>query len=127
MQHSNYQSGSMYQPPAPNKRSAGMETAAFVLGIVSLATCACIYTSVVCGALAIMFASLSKGGATSMSNRARYALILGLIGLIATIIMYTTTFAYAIHTYGSIENLLKEYCNLTGMDFNELYGDLFAQ
>ena len=62
-----------------------------------------------------------------MSNRARYALILGLIGLIATIIMYTTTFAYAIYTYGSIENLLKEYCNLTGMDFNELYGDLFAQ
>ena len=106
MQYSNYQSGSMYQPPAPNKRSAGMETAAFVLGIVSLATCACIYTSVVCGALAIMFALLSKGGATSMSNRARYALILGLIGLIATIIMYTTTFAYAIHTYGSIENLL---------------------
>lgn len=104
-----------------------METAAFVLGIVSLATCACIYTSVVCGALAIMFALLSKGGATSMSNRARYALILGLIGLIATIIMYMTTFAYAIHTYGSIENLLKEYCNLTGMDFNELYGDLFAQ
>lgn len=127
MQYSNYQSGSMYQPPAPNKRSAGMETAAFVLGIVSLATCACIYTSVVCGALAIMFALLSKGGATSMSSRARYALILGLIGLIATIIMYTTTFAYAIHTYGSIENLLKEYCNLTGMDFNELYGDLFAQ
>ena len=127
MQYSNYQSGSMYQPPAPNKRSAGMETAAFVLGIVSLATCACIYTSVVCGALAIMFALLSKGGATSMSNRARYALILGLIGLIATIIMYTTTFAYAIHTYGSIENLLKEYCNLTGMDFNELYGNLFAQ
>lgn len=127
MQYSNYQSGSMYQPPAPNKRSAGMETAAFVLGIVSLATCACIYTSVVCGALAIMFALLSKGGATSMSNRARYALILGLIGLISTIIMYTTTFAYAIHTYGSIENLLKEYCDLTGMDFNELYGDLFAQ
>ena len=104
-----------------------METAAFVLGIISLATCVCIYTSVVCGALAIMFALLSKGGATSMSNRARYALILGLIGLIATIIMYTTTFVYTIHTYGSIENLLKEYCNLTGMDFNELYGNLFAQ
>ena len=59
MQYSNYQSGPMYQPPVPNKRSAGMETAAFVLGIVSIVTCTCIYISVVCGALAIMFDSWS--------------------------------------------------------------------
>lgn len=117
MQYSNY---------APNKRSAGMETAAFVLGIISIVTCTCIYASVVCGALAVMFALLSKGGATSMSSRARYAMILGIAGIVVTVILYAYAFTYAIHTYGSIENLLKAYCDMAGLDFNELYGSFFS-
>ena len=36
-----------------NKRNTAMEAAAFILSIISVSTCTCIYVSIVCGALAL--------------------------------------------------------------------------
>ena len=47
-----------------------MEVAALVLSIIAIASCSCIYVSIICGSLAMIFALLSKGGATSMSSMA---------------------------------------------------------
>ena len=71
-----------------NKRNAAMETASFTLGIISILSSTCIYVSIVCGALAIIFAILSKGGATSMSSRACLSLGLGVSGIVFTIIIF---------------------------------------
>ena len=37
-----------------------------------------------------------------------------------TLIIYIGSFAAMLHEYGSIEGILKEYQNLTGIDYNEL-------
>ena len=36
------------------------------------------------------------------------------------LIIYIGSFAAMLHEYGSIEGILKEYQNLTGIDYNEL-------
>ena len=70
----NYNFGSNYGPGFNpnnnfyNKRSRNMEVAALVLSIIAIASCSCIYVSIICGSLAMIFALLSKGGATSMSS-----------------------------------------------------------
>ena len=72
----NYNFGSNYGPGFNpnnnfyNKRSRNMEVAALVLSIIAIASCSCIYVSIICGSLAMIFALLSKGGATSMSSMA---------------------------------------------------------
>lgn len=120
----NYNQNNLYHQPIRNQRSAGMETAALVLGIISLVTCTCIYVSIVCGALAIMFALLSKGGATSMSQRANYALIIGIIGIVVTIAVFTIALVSTLQTYGSFENMMRAYSDLMGMDYEELYNSM---
>ncbi len=114
-----------YNPPVWDKRSAKMETVAMVLGIVSLGTCSCLYASIVCGALAIILALLSRGGENTMGTRAKIGLGLGIAGLVLTILFYALAFAVAIETYGSIEGILRAYCDMYGLDFEELYGNLF--
>ena len=101
-----------------------METAAMILGIVSLTTCSCLYISIVCGALAIIFASLSRGGGMTYGARAQLGLILGIIGLSATIILYGLSFAVALQQYGSIEGILKASADMAGMDYNEMMQQL---
>ena len=48
-----------------NKRSQEMETASLVLGIIAIASCTCLNVSIICGSLSMLFALLSKGGASA--------------------------------------------------------------
>ena len=120
----NYNFGSNYGPGFNpnnnfyNKRSRNMEVAALVLSIIAIASCSCI--SVICGSLAMIFALLSKGGATSMSSMAMTSFWIAFAAVVITLIIYIGSFAAMLHEYGSIEGILKEYQNLTGIDYNEL-------
>ena len=73
-----------------------------------------------CGSLAMIFALLSKGGATSMSSMAMTSFWIAFAAVVITLIIYIGSFAAMLHEYGSIEGILKEYQNLTGIDYNEL-------
>jgi len=95
-----------------------MEVAALVLSIIAIASCSCIYVSIICGSLAMIFALLSKGGATSMSSMAMTSFWIAFAAVVITLII--GSFAAMLHEYGSIEGILKEYQNLTGIDYNEL-------
>lgn len=106
------------------KRSPKMETAALALGIISLTTCSCLYVSIVCGALAILFALLSRGGENTMSSHAKLGLILGIAGLVATAIMYGFALFYAITEFGSLEGFLQYSYDLYGLDYDELLNQL---
>lgn len=66
------------------------------------------------------FALLSKGGATSMSSMAMTSFWIAFAAVVITLIIYIGSFAAMLHEYGSIEGILKEYQNLTGIDYNEL-------
>lgn len=108
-----------------NQNSVKMETAAMVLGIISLATCSCLYISIVCGALAIILALLSRGGQNTFSTHAKIGLWLGIAGLILTVVLYATAFIVAFQTYGDLEGILKAYCDMYGLDYEEFYQELF--
>ena len=114
----------MNYTPMPNRRNQAMETAAFILGIISIASGCCIYSALLCGALAVILALLSRGGERTLSRRALIAMLLGIAGLTITITLYVLTYFAAIEIYGSIENLLRAYCDMYGLDYELLYGDL---
>ncbi|MBE5890168.1 MAG: hypothetical protein E7282_04265 [Lachnospiraceae bacterium] len=107
-----------YMPP--RKVVSGFETAALTLGIISLVGCTCFYLSIPLGALAIIFASLSRGGNTKFSDVARIGLLLGIIGIAVSIGFTTFAVIKAYMTYGGWEGILKEYAQYTGYSYEEL-------
>lgn len=70
-----------------DKRSRQMETAALILGIVSIATIITIIPALVCGSLAIILGLLSKGGELTVSSRGSVSIVLGIIGLVLSLIV----------------------------------------
>ena len=112
--------------PPRDRRSSSMETASLVLGLISLTTCSCLYISIACGALAILLGLLSKGGTKSVTSKAQAGIIMGILGLVFTVVIYAASFAIAISTYGSIEGILKAYCEMYGIDYTEFYNQLFS-
>lgn len=118
-----------YEPqqfrPYPTKPVNFFETASWVLAIAAVLSCTCFYGSYILGALAIVFALLSRGGQMKMSPKAKLGLILGIFAIILTTVVTIGAIYIAIEEYGSIENILREYCNMYGYDFEELYGDMF--
>lgn len=103
-----------------NKRSQEMETASLVLGIIAIASCTCLNVSIICGSLSMLFALLSKGGASSMSSRAMFCFVLGLVSVLVTICFYTASIVYMLHEYGSLSGILNAYSDMTGIDYNDL-------
>ncbi len=103
-----------------NKRSEKMEIAALCLAIVSAVCCTCIYASIVCGALAIIFAFLSKGGATSMSSRAVASFVIALSAMLLSVVVFATSFITLYKQYGSVKGIVNAYSEYTGYDYDDL-------
>ncbi len=107
--------------PKPNY----METTSLVLAVLSIVTCSCCYLSLPCAGIAIVLALLSRGGKMKLGSKAKLAIALGIAGLLITIAFYIFAFAVAIETYGGLEGLLRESCEMQGLDFDALFGDYF--
>ena len=103
-----------------NKRSQEMETASLVLGIIAIASCTCLNVSIICGSLSMLFALLSKGGASSMSSRAMFCFVHGLVSVLISICFYTVLIVYMLHEYGSLSGILNAYSDMIGIDYNDL-------
>ncbi len=104
----------------PDRRSHGLATASFVMGILSLATCCCIYSAIVFGALSIIFALLSRGGETTLDGAGKTGLILGISGLTVTVILYIVMLFYAVSYYGSFDELMR-YSNEMAEQYMKYY------
>lgn len=103
-----------------DKRSTGFATASIVMGIIAIATCCCIYTSIVCGALAIIFALLSRGGEMTMDGKAKVGLALGIVGFIVAIIVLIVAVIYCIYYFGGMDGLIN-YVNQYSEKYMQSY------
>lgn len=101
------------------------ETSAMILGIGALVCCTCFYGSYIFGALAILFALLSRGGQMKMSSKAKLGLILGIVAIVLSTLVTIAAFAYALSEYGSMEGIIREYCNLYGYDYEEFMSEFY--
>lgn len=103
------------------------ELAAWACGIGSIFSCLTFYGPFILGSLAILFALLSRGGQMTMSKKAKQGLFFGIAAMILTIVIFVASFQFALEEYGSIEGIVREFCEMNGYDFEELYGDIFSQ
>ena len=71
----------------PESEPNGMATAALVLGIISVITICCCCLGLPLGALAVLFAILSKGSSAAMLGRAKTGFGLGLAACIITALL----------------------------------------
>ena len=91
------------------------------MGIIALSTFCLVYPALICGALGIVFALLSRGGETSFSGRAKLGLTLSSValGIIVLVLVYTVVFANVY--YGGVENMMRETYEALGIDYNMLF------
>ena len=93
-----------------DKRSQSFATAGFVLVLIAALTPYFVFTSLICGPLAIIFGLLSKGGEMTMDTKGKVAVILGIIGLVLTVLIILVAFRVVIiDEFGGFENFLKYY------------------
>lgn len=106
--------------PPYNRRSQKMATASMTLGIAAMVTAGCIYPALICGALGIILAQLSKGGETTLDGPGRAGFLLSILGIALGIAFFCYGFYTIINVYGSFDNFMKEYMTL----YNTLTTDL---
>ena len=108
-----------------NKKINIFEMAAWAFAVAAIFSCMFFYISYICAALAILFALLSRGGQMKFSQKAKGSLVLGIFAIVFTTVLTVGAVYITIQEYGSLENVLREYCNMLGYDFEELYGNMF--
>lgn len=110
---------SKIQPESP-RRSKRLENAAFFCGIIAIVTPCIVYPSLICGALSIVFALLSRGGEQTMTPRAKIGLSLGAIGLCIVLFMLLWTLIVAYVYYGGFWEMARDVYSSMGIDFDAL-------
>ncbi len=99
----------MHPSVSEAKPSAGFSTASLVLGIVGLSTGCCLYSGLICGALAIIFALLARGGTRTIPGRAKVGLGLGIGALTLTLVLFAVAFFYMVAQFGGLNEYLDYY------------------
>ena len=97
-----------------------MEQASLAFGFFGLSLFCLVYPPLVCGSLAIMFALLSRGGTNTMTPRARTGLLLGSFALGIVLLMLVYTLVFAETYYGGLDNMMREFYNGLGIDYDML-------
>ncbi|SDB33366.1 hypothetical protein SAMN02910417_02474 [Eubacterium oxidoreducens] len=93
--------------------------AALALSVVGLVTCCCVYTSFICGALAIIFAFLSKGNQDRLAPMARRSVMIAVISYVFAGVVIALSLASIISHYGSLSYIVENY--------DAIYQDLLNQ
>ena len=95
-----------------DKRSRPLTTAAIVCSTIAISTICCLYLSVICGVLGIIYALLSKGGELTMSQNAKAALWISVFAIFLSITLVAGSFLIVIMRYGSLEAFWNAYMEM---------------
>ena len=111
MDNYNYNYNLDPEPSAPETSHSGMETAAIILGILSLVGSACFYLSIPCAAIGILLALLSRGRKEHMSSRAKAGFCISAAGLVLTVGLTSYTLYHYRDLFSSSEfrQRMKDY------------------
>ncbi|MFR4352547.1 MAG: hypothetical protein ACLT3H_12920 [Roseburia sp.] len=115
-----YQYGNRQNSQQNKRRSVQMEMASLFLGIAAISTICLVYPALICGALAITFALLSRGGELTFSPKAIAGLILGCIGLGIVLLMFVYTLVIANVYYDGLEDMTRQIYDSMGLNFDTL-------
>lgn len=113
---------SQYTQQPNRRRSEKMEFASLILGILAITTPCLVYTTLICGSLAIMFALLSRGGEMTLSPRAKTGLTLGTVGIVLFVFLIIYIIVAANLYYGGLEEMLRQTYDMMGYDYDALFG-----
>lgn len=119
-----YNQSNLYQQPAPPRKANGFAIASMVCGIVSL-VCCCAGLGLPLGALALLFAILTRRKGQQMNPMAITGIVTGIIGLLTglyfsleVLVVYTDP-EFQQEMYDSFEDIYgEEYADM----FAEIYG-----
>ena len=115
------------QPPLRTIKPANsFEKASWAFAIAGLLSCLTFYGGYVFSSLAILFALLSRGNQMILSPKAKRSLFLGVTTIILTTVIFIVSLYIMLQEFGSMEGLIREYCRITGYDFETYFGNIFA-
>lgn len=100
-------------------------TASVCLSVGAIISCSFFYCAYPLGALAILFALLSRGDQMHMNTKAKWGFFLGIAAIFLSTVITIGAVCIVLGEYGSFENALMEYCQLYGLDFETEFGILF--
>ena len=111
-----------YTPPQQSRRrSRQMESAAFILGIIAMILSCLVYPALICGALSIVFALLSRGGELTFTPKAKAGLVMGSAGLVIVAALTIWTLIVAQVYYGGVEEMMREMYGQLGLDYDAIF------
>lgn len=100
-----------YRPPA--RPEDVMQTASLVLSVIAVATICCLYASIVCGSLSIILALLARGQQKKLTPQGRLTVLASTAAIVIAVIVTIIMFLITIHEYGSLDNFIKAYTEMT--------------
>lgn len=91
--------------------SSNMAAASVILGIISIITSCCVYTTLIMAPVGIILALLSRGENIKMTAQAKVGIVLCIISYAVLIILIAYTFLTLIAQHGSFDNVINYYTN----------------
>ncbi len=114
-----------------NNNTSAMANAALVFGIISLLSILFSGGSIFFGAMAIIFGLISRGTPEKPVKLSKYAIIIGTIALIISIVITVISVTILLNRIGGVEGLMQFYENIlnseSAMDINNYMQDLLNQ
>jgi len=82
------------------------------LGIIAIATSACVLPALIIGPIAVIIGLLSRGGQDVLPPRAKIGVTLGAIAFVCGVGIFAYEYFSLINQYGSMEGIMEEYLRL---------------
>lgn len=100
----------------PAKSGNSFETASLILAIAAMLSSTMIWFAYIFGALAILFAILSKADRNKMHVKARTATVIAVLAMLVSTVLTIQAVSMILEEYGSFESYLIEYSQMLGID-----------
>lgn len=109
------------------QRTNNLAAAALVFGILGCVTIFSVVFGIFFGALALIFALLSRGNSRRFYGPSKAGLILGLIAAIGAMLILFFCIVYIVSFYGSLDAFFNEFMNIYTDVLSDVYGVEYSE